>query len=274
MSPRWSQACPPLCRRQEGVFEWRADPGPLLVLTTRNGSREACHCALSSLRLWYARRGENLGGCLRACTCGYGVSPWPGEPHVASSTLTRTYPLWSTGATRRRWGGGGGRKDLAWYESKLGESFEINIKGHLCEDADCEKEVRVLNRIMLLDDTGAYYDADPRHSEMIRKALPVESIVNSPGVREDSVDYDAVIDQLFHDEHANDNDDDPQTQNNVTLAQKQTQEPPCHLRRPAPRPRDLHELRGLLLRCTLCKIVWSASTTTMCMQERTMETCP
>ena len=52
----------------------------------------------------------------------------------------------------------------------------------------------MLNRIARIDDDGVYYEADPRHVEMLLQSLPVGSTVSSPGIREDTIDYDAVLD--------------------------------------------------------------------------------
>ena len=83
-----------------------------------------------------------------------------------------------------------------WYEAGSKEAFEIKIKGHLGEADDCEKEIRVLNRICRLDKGGIYYEAGPRHVEMLLKALPVSASMSSPGVRGISTDDAAVLDEL------------------------------------------------------------------------------
>ena len=91
----------------------------------------------------------------------------------------------------------GGRSELEWYEAGLREAFEIKVKGHLGEAEDCAKEVRVLNRIVRVDQHGIYYEADPRHVEMLLKALPMDSTVSTPGVKDDTIDYDAVLEDLI-----------------------------------------------------------------------------
>ena len=40
---------------------------------------------------------------------------------------------------------------------------------------DVIKEMRVLNRIVRITDTGIRYEADPRHVELLAKSLNVES---------------------------------------------------------------------------------------------------
>ena len=70
-----------------------------------------------------------------------------------------------------------------WYEQGLREAFEIKIKGKLGESADCDKEVRVLNRVVRINEDGLLYEADPRHVEMLCAALPLESTLSTPGVK-------------------------------------------------------------------------------------------
>ena len=89
----------------------------------------------------------------------------------------------------------GGRAELLWYEKGLADAFTIVVKGHLGESEDCEKEIRVLNRIARIDEDGLSYEGDPRHAEMLVKAFPEMSSVTSSGVRGVDVDYDATLDQ-------------------------------------------------------------------------------
>ena len=58
---------------------------------------------------------------------------------------------------------------LTWYEEELANAFEIKIKGRLGESPSCDKEVRVLNRIIRIDTDGIHIEADPRHSELLVK---------------------------------------------------------------------------------------------------------
>ena len=66
------------------------------------------------------------------------------------------------------------REQLLWYEAGLAKVFEIVVKGRLGGVPDCDKEVRVLNRVVRLDERGVRYEADPRHAEMRIKAGGVE----------------------------------------------------------------------------------------------------
>ena len=57
----------------------------------------------------------------------------------------------------------GSDKKLEWYEAKLAESFELKIRGRLGEGCTGPQQIRILNRIVTLDDTGPTYETDPRH---------------------------------------------------------------------------------------------------------------
>lgn len=87
----------------------------------------------------------------------------------------------------------GCRDELLWHEHGLREASEIKRKGRLGESKDCDTEVRVLNRTVRVDHEGLHYEADPRHVDMLSQALPVESAMSTPAVREDVVDYDALL---------------------------------------------------------------------------------
>ena len=47
------------------------------------------------------------------------------------------------------------------YEAELSKYFDLKLKGRLGEAADCDHEVRVLNRIVRIDAEGVSYEADP-----------------------------------------------------------------------------------------------------------------
>ena len=89
----------------------------------------------------------------------------------------------------------GPRAEIVKYEDELASRFEIKRRGHIGECDGCVKEIRILNRILRLTDAGLRYEADPRHAEMLIRALDMGSAssVMTPGVKEDSAatDYDA-----------------------------------------------------------------------------------
>lgn len=93
-------------------------------------------------------------------------------------------------------------ENLSWYETKLAETFELKIKGRLGEGAHCDREVRVLNRSLRVDGEGLHHEADPRHAELLIKALNCDSDANgvvTPGVREKDVDVEAFLDGAIPD---------------------------------------------------------------------------
>ena len=81
---------------------------------------------------------------------------------------------------------------------ELENVFHRKVKGHLGETEDCDNEVRVLNHIVRLDDTGVMYEADPRHAEMLIQSggLQLGNAVSYPGAKLDDVNYDAVLEDL------------------------------------------------------------------------------
>ena len=54
------------------------------------------------------------------------------------------------------------------------EIYELTVEVLGPEAGQC-KEVRVLNRVLRWTDSGVEYEADPRHVEIIRKQLNIES---------------------------------------------------------------------------------------------------
>ena len=66
----------------------------------------------------------------------------------------------------------------------------------MSEEEGFDKEARVLNPIVRIDKEGVSYDADPRHVEMIVEALDLhgQPINVTPGLKEDDVDLDALLD--------------------------------------------------------------------------------
>ena len=53
------------------------------------------------------------------------------------------------------------------------------------EQDDRPKHVRILNRILTLDETGLHFEADPRHVELLARSLNLEHcrLVSTPGVK-------------------------------------------------------------------------------------------
>ena len=89
----------------------------------------------------------------------------------------------------------GPKRSIIHYEDQLASRFEIKRRGHIGESDGCIREIRILNRILRLTADGLRYEADPRHAEMLVKALGLDntSAVLTPGIKEDNnaTDYDA-----------------------------------------------------------------------------------
>ena len=87
----------------------------------------------------------------------------------------------------------GSDKNLDWYEAKLAESFELKIRGRLGEGCTGPQQIRILNRIVTLDDTGLTYEADPRHVDLLLSSLGLTAANSSatPGVKPSERDINA-----------------------------------------------------------------------------------
>ena len=75
--------------------------------------------------------------------------------------------------------------DLDWYESELKKSFEIKVRGRLGVGLPEPQEIRILNRIVRLDEDGLTYEADPRHSDLLLSSLDMAECTGAatPGVK-------------------------------------------------------------------------------------------
>ena len=75
---------------------------------------------------------------------------------------------------------------LNQYEAGMCQAFECKLKGRLGRGENDLKEMRVLNRIVRIDDNGLRYEADPRHVELLARSLNLEQCrhVVTPGVKE------------------------------------------------------------------------------------------
>lgn len=71
------------------------------------------------------------------------------------------------------------------HEAGIQETFECKLKGRLGCGSDDLKEMRVLNRIVRITDESLLYETDPRHTEMLIKALHLEDAktVVTPGIK-------------------------------------------------------------------------------------------
>ena len=72
--------------------------------------------------------------------------------------------------------------------------FETKVRGHLGEGPGCIKEMKILNRVVRLTASGLLYEADPRHAEMLMRA--VDEGANSratPGDTTLEIDPEAIL---------------------------------------------------------------------------------
>ena len=68
----------------------------------------------------------------------------------------------------------GAAKGLDLYETAMAHAFEIKLKGRLGLEPGDLREMRVLNRIVRIVGTGLRYEPDPRHVELLARALNLE----------------------------------------------------------------------------------------------------
>ena len=68
----------------------------------------------------------------------------------------------------------GVKDSLDQYERLLSEAFELKIRGRLGEEEGCDKEIRILNRVVKITESGLEYEADPRHAELLVDSLGLQ----------------------------------------------------------------------------------------------------
>ena len=101
----------------------------------------------------------------------------------------------------------GNRDQLEWFRAEFGKAFEIKVRGVLGEDASCQKEIRILNRVLRVEGWGLAYEADPRHAELLANALDIPPRqVSTPGVKDGQPNLDAELNH--EDEIVHNNDED------------------------------------------------------------------
>ena len=114
--------------------------------------------------------------------------------HIAPTILPSGYEWSSMEMTLLAWVQG-----LPSWPMRINSpvDLKLNDKDLLGEFDGCIREIRILNRILRLTESGLRYEADPRHAEMLVKALGLSSAssVLTPGVEEnnDLTNYDADL---------------------------------------------------------------------------------
>ena len=83
---------------------------------------------------------------------------------------------------------------LDWYEGEMAKHFEIKIRGRLGEGCKGPNEIRILNRVVRIDEKGLSYEADPRHTDLLAESLNLTkaNAVGTPGVKDPEPDYSAT----------------------------------------------------------------------------------
>jgi hypothetical protein len=78
----------------------------------------------------------------------------------------------------------GGDADLEWVQQEMEARFLIKVIGRLGGDSSDLQELRVLNRVLRWASDGIYYEADPRHQEILVAQL-ADSLksLSTPGVK-------------------------------------------------------------------------------------------
>ena len=61
--------------------------------------------------------------------------------------------------------------DLDWYETELAKNFELKIRGRLGEGCKGDNQLRILNRIVTITESGLMYEADPRHVDLLSGSM-------------------------------------------------------------------------------------------------------
>ena len=68
---------------------------------------------------------------------------------------------------------------LDWCTTIMQEEYDIKIRGRLGPDKNDQKSIRILNRCLEWRHDGLYYEADPRHAEIIVDQM---NVANNPSV--------------------------------------------------------------------------------------------
>ena len=78
----------------------------------------------------------------------------------------------------------GGDKDLEWVQHEISTRFLIKVIGRLGGDSGDLQKLRVLNRVLRWASDGIYYEADPRHQEILVAQL-AENLrsLSTPGTK-------------------------------------------------------------------------------------------
>ena len=75
-------------------------------------------------------------------------------------------------------------ESIDWYTAELQKVFEIKVRGRIGVGTEMQ-EIKILNRILRLDEDGLLYEPDPRHVDLLAASMGLKdcSPVKSPGVK-------------------------------------------------------------------------------------------
>ena len=95
---------------------------------------------------------------------------------------------------------------LEELRQRLQTHFEVELRGRVGYGANGLREIKILNRIVRLDDRGLAYEADPRHVELLVKSLGLEGCRkhSSPGAKDNNPE--TMSDGNLHHEDESTND--------------------------------------------------------------------
>ena len=73
----------------------------------------------------------------------------------------------------------GYEQDLDWFRRQISDKYEVKFRGRIGPDANDEKSIRILNRVVEWTENGLRNEADQRHADLIAKKLGFEDGSNS-----------------------------------------------------------------------------------------------
>jgi hypothetical protein len=95
----------------------------------------------------------------------------------------------------------GDDRDLDWAQHEMSTRFLIKVIGRLGGDSGDLQELRVLNRVLRWERDGIYYEADPRHQEILVAQLASSSkSLSAPGERKRKEEEEAAEEELTEQE--------------------------------------------------------------------------
>ena len=166
-------------RRTQGVLQWHPHPEIFRTLPSRNGAGQRHGGAPRPVHVWHQGRRRHLG---RVLYPGAGV-PWLQAaggvpvllppPPLGVSVVVHGDDFTALGTADA----------LQQYEDGLTAHFELKIKGRLGLEPGNMREMRVLNRIVRITENSLLYEPDPRHVELLVRALHVDEkkVAATPG---------------------------------------------------------------------------------------------